>query len=148
MTQDVRAFNWDSIKTQSTTGANPAAGADPATLTVPAGKKRLYVGFSATLVTAAFAGNRFPRLEIKVDGTNISGIYTANVAHTISVTATYTWCPGVPNSTTLGGYMMSGIAVPGIEVPAGGTVAIVTSAINGADDWSALTYSYKEAPIT
>ena len=32
MTQDARAFNWDSMTTKSTTGANPAAGAAPANL--------------------------------------------------------------------------------------------------------------------
>lgn len=146
MTQDARAFNWDSIPSKNVATTNPAANTT-ISYTVPAGKRWLVLGAMAVFTTDGTAANRFPYIQFKPDGTNATARYMTTTAHTASIALTYSFASGANAAVA----MATGLAatVPmgdNIDLPAGAVIEIFH--VNGvaADDWGAAQIWYKEAP--
>lgn len=136
-------FESAAIATSAT--ANPAAGANPAAVTVAAGKRMLLTRVYTTLTTDANVANRYVALTI-TDGSATVGIYRMVAAHTASVgPVSYTFAPGLEATTALATYMQQGIDQPGIELSAGWTFQVTALSIQAGDDFGVVQYSYKEA---
>lgn len=130
------------------TSADPAAGAECATFTVPAGKRWEIHGWSASLVTDGTAANRYPQLFITLNGTIITESYLDSVAHTATQTVRWTFGTGkTPLTVTpaaLGANMNVGIGFFPKELPAAATVYVVTTGIEAGDNWGVATLYGKE----
>lgn len=142
MTQDARAFNWDSIGIKMITVAAPALGANPAvaSTTVPTGKKWLFVGAYYNVTGGAAAFNALFAID---DGTATHNMWddTANVALGTAVRIRI----GPYNYRVVTG--VGDIFLPsfmGIEMPAGYSFRVTGT--TGDDQWAASYFFYKEVP--
>lgn len=137
----MRSFNWDMFKTRGAVTADPAAGADPATITVPANKVWKIKTITGTLVADANVATRIVMVTI-TDGTNT--VYEVNLTgtQTASQTVIHNWGELAP-ATTTGSYRLG--TLPNLRLEAGWTISITTTNIQVGDDWTALGYSYQEA---
>lgn len=137
---------WETVAISTTATANPAAGAQLATVTVPAGKRHLLLSGKTSVVTDANVANRYFILVIKRDGTNTDAIYAQGSAITASLTRSVSFSNGLPGTyiseATSG--MIIGTPDRGIEIPAGGNWQLFCVSIQAADDIAALQYAYKE----
>ena len=136
-------WDWITIKTAAT--ADPAAGADPAEITVPAGRKWLFLGLSGTLVSDVTAVTRVPQCNIKIDGTNII-IKIVNVTgQTQGYTVVHNFTSGLATmGGTLGnGALFSPLPYP-LELPPGAKIGISTLNLQAGDNWGVIRYFYKE----
>lgn len=113
------------------TGAAPAAGADWI-VTVPSGKLWRLVGLTASLVTAVAAANRSPRLVV-TDGKTTTLILPPVAVQAASLTGAFTWAAHVDSYATAPDQV---IALPDLTLQAGWTIAVSTTAIQAADQWS------------
>ena len=137
--------DWDRIPMSYGAGANAAAGADPAAIVVPAGKRWRFHGWVGAFTTDATGVNRIIRCTVEGDGTNVS----ASVRHTAvqagSVANTYSVWPGAPMQSDTGGTPT--MPFPGSnELGPAATINIITTTIQGGDDWGVVRYAYQEAP--
>jgi hypothetical protein len=114
-------------------GANPAAGADPS-LTVEAGHLYRLLAVYAELVTDATAANRTPRLTIS-DGASVFLSIPPASSVPASTTARLAWIVGAAGYSSGDGQVMP---LPELELQAGWQLALVTGAIQAADDYGAL----------
>lgn len=140
--------DWSRIKTITIAGTvNPAAGADPAAVTVPAGKRWLLLGMYFAMVTDANAANRYPYLTVRHDGTNATSYFGASTPQTASLTQNWGFAPGAGQGGAIGAGLVAsvGFGEP-IEIGPGGNFQIRFLNIQVGDDCTAVTYAYKEAP--
>ena len=148
MTQDARAFNWDSIPVKTGVTANPAPNANPVGFTVPASKRYLLTALEFTLVTDANVANRTISCVIAMDGTNNYMYVTTTTAQTATMTRYYRFdLLKTYGETYSGGFYMTGLGLMnGLELPAGAVVTFAIASRQVGDDATATTYLYKEAP--
>ena len=148
MTQNARAFNWDSIPVKTATTANPAAGAQPPTITVAAATRMKFYGFRFSVVTDANVANRTVYVSIAPDGANT--IYYSLASNQPESTTHY-YNLAVARSTTeilvgTSHYIGVSAGTDGIDLSAGATIIVSIGTIQVGDDATAITYFYKEAP--
>ena len=136
---------WDLMPVISGATADPAAGASPAAVTVPAGKRWLLIGGACVYDVSADAATRLPAVVIKSDGTNTTGQYVAG-AVVANEDSTISFGAGVASADLSSAGTVS-ITIPvGLEIAAGGTFQLVIAAIHANDNAGPLYYYYKEAP--
>lgn len=112
----------------------PVAGADWS-FPVPGEGTWGIVAISATLVTSAAVANRVPVLRF-TDGTNVYFRTPALVAITATLTTQISWIAEVGTiQTALSGGALS-IALPPVYLAPGNIIAVSTTAIDVADQWS------------
>lgn len=128
-------------QTGSTTGTNPAAGADW-TYTVPAGFTQVLVSVRAVLTTSAVVANRVPVLRITIPTGQIVADIAAIAAQTASTTITYVWMAGAPANNTNNVQQMS--LPQGLRLPAGSVVQTITAGISAGDQWSSISITYTQ----
>ena len=145
MTQDARAFNWDSISPRVGSTANPAAGVDAATITVPAVVRWKVYSISQNMVTAVAAANRYPYVQLRTASGAVKAQYWASKAVTASLTIQATFSDSPPGGIVLTG---AGIteSMPSFEALAGDLINFYWLNLQGADDGGIVYYVYKEAP--
>jgi hypothetical protein len=128
------------------TTANPAAGSDPARVTVGAQSHLRVVGLSGIFVTAVAAASRVVWL-VYADAAAVA--YAAGQAAS-SQTASQTVLNRGGTQTADGNHDTAGIptdrsiSIPNYILPAGHTFGIETQRIQGADDWGAVAYGVEE----
>lgn len=127
--------------TRSIALADPAAGAEYATQTVPTNTLWRLKGFSGTLVSSADAANRRPTVRI-TDGSN--EVFRAVGRNSQSASLTTLWSGFQPtdakaNSDDVStGFSGSLSSVQDLrEIPEAYEVTFVTESLQGADDWGA-----------
>ena len=138
--------SWDGIPLVVGVTANPAAGASPATVTVPSGKRWLYLGGVVSLVADATVASRYVYNVVYPNGTT-QYLKGRSAAVTASQTRVCHFVPGVTNSSVIGNDEM--VAIGGFlptELPAGATITVESVNLQVGDDYGAFTYFYKEAP--
>lgn len=140
-----RTFDdWKSVPVTVAATANPAAGSNPATVTVPAGKRWLLMSIYNQLVTSADVANRRALLTV-TDGTNTINRPRAGADQTASNTIDYSFAPQLYTTTTLAVNMMVGMQE--FDLTAGSTIALSYINIQAADDAGAMVYAYKEVSV-
>jgi len=143
MSRSMQAMDWDAVPVKTGVITNPAAGVD-GTVTVPTGKRWLFLGATGTYATDATVSNRYPRLNVADDGTNMSRSYVATSAVAASNSIVVTFAAGA--YTTGIGNVYDIIGIGNLEVKAGAVLTFTAYAKQAGDDWSAIYYAYKEAP--
>lgn len=133
-------WTWDGIAVITAATADPAAGSNPAAVGPAANRRWLFLGGAASLVTDATVISRYPLVVELGDGTNTSGRFLENAAHTASLTVIHSI--GAHGIVSVQGYIP--IPRPGIELPGGGTVQVQASNLQAGDNWGPLYYKYKE----
>ncbi len=141
------AFNWDAIPVKSGATADPAAGANPVALTIPAGKKWLFLGGRNTIVCSADAANRQPILDVRVDGTNQTWYIRSGDVFIATDSGQVEILCGQQSREVLDRVAhVIGIPAMGLELPAGATIQMTYVNIQAADNCGVFYYAYKEAP--
>lgn len=139
---------FDMVPPKLASTANPAAGAAPATVTVPAGKRWLLISVINSIVCSGDAANRTARLVISHDGTTTSMVFIHGTVSTATQTSNYLFAQGPFDSQGLTGAnygFQKGIG-EAIELAAGATIALSYLNMQAADDCGVMTYVYKELP--
>lgn len=123
-------------------GTTPGAGAEISE-TVPAGARWEVIAFSGQLVTSAAVANRVPVLTID-DGANIFFRGDSNFSQAASLTGKYHWAQGMMASMAAHiGALQAGL--PGdLTLGPGCRIKTATTAIDVADQWSAVNYLVRE----
>jgi len=148
MTQNARAFNWDSIPFVTTISADPAIEVVPdgnTYITIAAGKRFKPEIAYISLVASADAANRTLALRID-DGTTVLYQSPWGITITAGQTRTQSWCKSSLVVTVGTQY---GMHIPDIEMQAGWRLSVVSAsfdAVAPGDNASALTVYGKEAP--
>lgn len=115
---------------------NPAAGKDWS-FTLPAGAGYQLLLATATLVTSAQAGKRFPTLAFQ-NGDALTFFRTVDSAEVApSQTASISFGPDVTTATGNSGDLVT-IGTPFVILDAGWSIAAITSALQTEDQWSAI----------
>lgn len=136
-------FNWDALPVLEDSTANPAAGSDLADITVPTGKRWLYLGGYCSLVNDANVANRYMTVTVKVGGTNTHATFINNTAMTANGTYYITEAT-IGNNVSTGGREVIGIGP--CELPAGSKISHALLNKQAGDDLTAFNFRYKEAP--
>ena len=137
---------WDKLPVLTAVTADPAAGSDPAAVTVAAGKRIILLGCYVSMTADANAANRYIQLVVARDGTNIDTAFQTVPAHTANLTRAHSFSPGSSPNTALRLVNVGSLPEGGLEIPAGGTFQITVDGIQAGDDLTAVYYAYKEAP--
>ena len=140
-------FNWDSVPLKLGVTANPAAGANPASATVPAGKVWRVLAYSASLVTSADVADRYIYLSCTDGAGHVTYRVGEAVPQTASLTVQHTFHPGAGNSGAMAAATYQTGIGTGLILMTGHTVGVVAAGIQAADDWSAAYYIYQEIPV-
>lgn len=136
---------FDDMIVRTGATADPAAGADPAAVTVTTGERWLLLSCACTMVTSADAANRYPYLVITHDGTNAIDRYMATTPTTASLTQTITFGGGATGGAIGDGLMYSiPIPVNGIEINSAGIFQVKFLNIQAADNCGVMRYAYKK----
>lgn len=135
--------DWDAVGMIRATTADPAAGAQLAVVTVPAGKRMKIYSAEATVVCDATVANRYFTLYVRMNGTDNTYITNAGLTITASQTKIQSFKSGSLITTAGTQY---GMHFPEMELPAGATLFMFLSNIQAADDIGAMTYTYKVLP--
>jgi len=143
MSVKLEAFSWDSIKVSMGVTADPAAGAQIADIVVPAGMRRLYYQFQATIVCDATVANRIPVLRTLVNGTAIDFVSSDGATVVGSGTGFQSF---IGNSLFNVAGRQYGQYIPLMEVPAGAIHRFFYVGLVAGDNIGVCTYFYKEAP--
>jgi hypothetical protein len=138
------AFNWDSIPVKTGVTADPAAGAQLAAVTVPASKRWRVTAMQCTLVAAAVVITRTPQLHIRMTGAAPDTFLATGHGVTTGETVEQSFCAG---SLVTAADSAAGVHFPVMELGAGAVFLIDYFNLQGADNISAMTYFYKEAPL-
>ena len=136
--------NWESFPTKVLVGNDPAAGADPAAWTVPAGKRWQIIAAMYELVTAVAAANRYVGIKHYYSGGN-KELYYASRAQVASQDMTWTFGNAPPGGLV----QATGFAnetMPPLYCEPGDTIKFTVLNLQGADDGSTPTILYREAP--
>lgn len=128
------------------TVANPAAGADW-TYTVGAGgavgSRQRIIAITAKLVTSAAVATRQVVLAVKSGATLLWEI-AAGATQLASLTQTYNFGPGAPTQTTVIATTLSTGLPVDFSLGNGFTISSVTTAIDVADQWSAIAVTVED----
>jgi len=143
MTQDARAFNWDSIPVKTGSTADPAAGAQLAAITVAAGKRMILYSMEATIVADATVATRIFFAYIRINGADTTYASLGGLNITASQTKLQSF---MANSLVITAGTQYGMHIPLMELPAGATILMYAVALQAGDNIGAMTYTYKEAP--
>jgi hypothetical protein len=119
----------------------PGAGAD-FTFTIPALTRMRIISLSATLATAVAVASRFAELVID-DGVNVVAEIAAPAAQAASLTDDYTWADSIPEFTAIDAVVMAPLPSQ-LILPVGFRIRSETTAIQAADQWSAITMLVQE----
>lgn len=127
---------------RSIAGTTPGAGADISE-TVPTGARWELLSFQATLVTSVAAANRVPQLTLD-DGATVYFRLGGALNQAASLTQRRTWFPGAPAP-----FLDNANSVPypipiNLRLGAGHRIRTLTTAIDAADQWSAVQYLVRE----
>jgi len=145
-----RTFDdWGAIPVSTGATADPAAGANPATITVPAGKRWQFIAWRAILVNDATVANRYLTATVTPDGTNYTRRFFSVQAQPASTTHIYVLHPGTPGEVYDAGntWHTIGMGLSLLELSAGATITFATTGIVAGDNWGIAYYEYKEAPV-
>jgi len=138
-------FSWDALPVKVGVTADPAAGANPAAVTVTATKKWLLTSvYIASMVTDANVASRVASLVI-TDGTNTQAQFMYNSNQAASLTRQYNWAMGIGAAYLANTVINITLPGGGLELPAGWTFQVTFINIQAADDCGVVRYSYKEA---
>ena len=145
MTQDARAFNWDSIPIRVGSSANPAAGvASIMVYTVPVGKRAKLIALSCDSYIRDATGANVYFNPSYVTG---SAVFIASSTTTNAATASTTWAPTLAIGA---GWASAGTTIigqlPDIELAAGTVVTVWFTNKQATDDSAIWTYVVKEVP--
>jgi len=144
----VAPFNtWDSVPMTTDATADPGAGAQPAGITVPIGRKWLFYGARFQVVTDANVANRYPYIRFRGDGANDDSAAMDTTAVTASITANVSFMPFATSAA--GGVTPNIFHVVGIgprELGPGSVVLVQVLNLQATDDISLVRFYYKEAP--
>lgn len=133
-------FTYDGVKPSVTSTADPAAGADPAAVTVPTGKVWRVLAMRCQTVTSADVANRYPVFYITCDGT--IEVYRAGTTTAITASLTTDIACGQEYVGRIGNRLTVGFRP--LELPAGATINFALAGIQAADNSTALTVMYQE----
>jgi len=143
MSVDMKSFNWDLLPMMVTATANPAAGADAATIVVPAGKRWVVLSFSQSMVTAVAVANRYPYVQHRTAGGAILGQYMAATPQTASLTVGWSF-----GNNPAGGIVANNAfkceSMPEFECAAGDLLNFYWLNLQAADDGGIVYCVYKE----
>jgi len=117
--------------------AQPAAGADPAAIVVPAGVFWLPLSLTGVLTTSATAANRRPRLSVD-NGTTVVEAWQVGTNISASLSVRVVWSAGLgwQQTSLLGGQLAIGI--PHRRLDSGFRLLINTDNLQAGDQWSSL----------
>jgi hypothetical protein len=141
----VNPGGWDSYSVLTGVTADPAAGAAVPTITVPAGKRWVFLGARVQLVDDATVANRYMYISIAHDGTNTDQRVQSPSAMVASYTSDWNFTPTNLASISNGADSQLGFGA-GIELAAGATVIISAVGLVAGDNFGVCRYYYKEAP--
>lgn len=147
LTNPIRLVNpggWDSYPVLTGATADPAAGAQLAAVTVPASKRWRVTAMQCTLVAAAVVITRTPQLHIRMTGAAPDTFLATGHGVTTGETVEQSFCAG---SLVTAADSAAGVHFPVMELGAGAVFLIDYFNLQGADNISAMTYFYKEAPL-
>lgn len=149
MSVNMKHFNWDLIRSKQGETADPAAGANPPAITIPANKTWLFLGGTLSCVNAAAAGTRYLEMAIIRGGFGTDVRVIDGVGGIISESFSVSFVCGATNSS--GGASPTkanvvGISAKGIEIPANERINLFLRNMNAEDNMSKFVYSYKEIP--
>ena len=122
--------------------ANPAPGADWS-LTVPAGHQYQLQSLRAVLGTSAAVANRVPEFKVTRGATVIWSQKAAGVL-AASVTGSFVLSPFASVSSNNGQQVLPG---PGFILQPGDVLSTTTSAIDAADQWSAIAATVQDLSL-
>jgi len=110
---------------------------------VPTGARWEVVTFFGALVTDANPGNRLPVFTIKIPPGAVAAAMTATIAQAPSTTFNYALAQNLPLLSSFTQAIM--VPMPQrLFLPAGSTIASITSLISGGDLWESLTLTVRE----
>ena len=127
---------------RSIAGTTPGAGAEISE-TVPTGARWKLLAFAAQLVTSAAAANRVPALFVD-DGATVLYRAPVNVNEVASSTWQNSWIPVGSFNQTASGNVVREVLPVELFLGAGYRLRTVTTAIQAADQWSAVQYLVRE----
>lgn len=127
---------------RSITGATPGAGVEVSE-TVPTGARWELLAFQAQLVTAVAAANRATSLSLD-DGATVYVSLPAKFVQTASLTFFYVWAQGLQNLQDATRITNQSPLPTNLRMGAGHRIKTATSAIQGADQFSAVQYLVRE----
>jgi|SRR6058998_1080773 len=127
---------------RSITATVPGAGAEVSE-TVPVGASWEFVSLRAVLTTAIAAANRLPALEFD-DGALIYGTFPVAAVIPASQAPILSWGPSAANPSALANNVQSAATPVGLRLLAGHRIRTRTTAIQAADQYSAIQYLVRE----
>lgn len=138
---------WEALPMSVGSTADPAAGAQLANITVPAGKRWLVLGLSYQITTDANVADRQPTLVFRADGTNTtSAVGTPVITASLTAVRVSFGLGGAYGGTAASnGIVFAGMG-PGVELPASGNMQAYIYNIQATDNATIAYYVYKEAP--
>jgi len=139
--------DWGGVPISVGATANAAAGADPPLITVPVGKRWLFLGAMCSCVTDANVATRYAFIEFKLDAVNDYYTCCPGAGQAASLTRTLVYGMHPIAGSLLNNVIMVPIPSMGVEMPAGATVEIDTINIQVGDDYSVVRYYYKEVDV-
>lgn len=122
----------------------PGAGAEYASLTVPACVAWMPISFGGTLNTSVAVANRLPTVILRVAGTMDAAGASAPAFVTASLTSRQRWAKGNSLASPAGADTRPTTSLPDVVLPAAGSVIFFTTALDAADTWSAGIFSLQE----
>ena len=138
-------FNWDKLRVSLAYTANPAAGAQPAAITVPASQVFQFRGGGYLVTTDANIVNRYPFCGTKDDGTNYHMRAISLLPITASLTAAEAWfVPGAASGGPVGSGLSQTIGIAPLEVDAAGVIQFGLASIQVGDDIGVVYYKVKK----
>ena len=143
----LKDHDWAKIPIVEKVTADPAAGAEPSTITLTKRSRIHLWGFS--ILTDGTGANRTVNCYVKFDGATTHMYVVSTTAHTATLTRNYRFVPSMPYGETFSitYYFMGFGASPYIELPAGATITFVITNKQAGDNASVTTYYLQEAPF-
>jgi len=127
---------------RSITGTTPAAGAEISE-TVPTGARWELLAFQTTFTASAAVATRIPILFVD-DGANIFSRLYCGTTITASQAWFLLWGQGLPNVSEANTKTQQIALETGLRLAAGARIRTSTTAIQGADQYSAVQYLVRE----
>ena len=127
---------------RSISGTTPAAGAEISE-TVPTGARWELLAFAALLTTAVAAANRIVQLTLD-DGAAVYGRFSNQQNQAASLAWNYSWGEGLPLLNSGGLLVVHGTLPVNNGLGSGHRIRTSTTAIQAADQWSAVQYLVRE----
>lgn len=143
-----RAFNgnWDEVTASVGSTADPAAGAQPATITVPAKRKWKVLSFTEVMVTDANVADRYAFVQHGNLAGAVLQVFYAVVPVTASLTQRVSFGRAYPGGVVVnnGGRTE---AMPEFEVGATDNIRLNWLNIQAGDNGAVVYYQYKEVVV-